>query len=81
MSRESENPSEEAVGRQLILKQAQHITLFLEQPQQKKATSKTSGDSYSLIKIDNDKFMMALCDGMGSGKKAEKSFQSCNGPS
>ncbi len=39
----------------------------------KKATSKTSGDSYSLIKIDNDKFMMALCDGMGSGKKAEKS--------
>ena len=38
----------------------------------KKATSKVSGDSYSLIKIDNDKFMMALCDGMGSGKKAEK---------
>ncbi len=39
----------------------------------KKATSKISGDSYSLIKIDNDKFMMALCDGMGSGNKAEKS--------
>jgi stage II sporulation protein E len=39
----------------------------------KKATSRTSGDSYSLIKIDNDKFMMALCDGMGSGNKAEKS--------
>lgn len=38
----------------------------------KKATSDISGDSYSLIKIDADKFMMALCDGMGSGKKAEK---------
>lgn len=38
----------------------------------KKATSDISGDSYSLIKIDSDKFMMALCDGMGSGKKAEK---------
>lgn len=38
----------------------------------KKATSEVSGDSYSLIKIDSDKFMMALCDGMGSGKKAEK---------
>lgn len=36
-----------------------------------KATSKVSGDSYSIIKIDSDKFMMALCDGMGSGKKAE----------
>lgn len=39
----------------------------------KKATSKISGDSYSLIKIDNDKFMMAVCDGMGSGNRAEKS--------
>lgn len=38
----------------------------------KKAKSEISGDSYSLIKIDSDKFMMALCDGMGSGKKAEK---------
>ncbi|MBO4412658.1 MAG: SpoIIE family protein phosphatase, partial [Clostridia bacterium] len=37
-----------------------------------KAGSEVSGDSYSLIKIDSDKFMMALCDGMGSGKKAEK---------
>lgn len=37
-----------------------------------KAGSEISGDSYSLIKIDSDKFMMALCDGMGSGKKAEK---------
>ena len=39
----------------------------------KKATSKVSGDSYSLIKIDNEKFMMALYDGMGSGKKAANS--------
>lgn len=38
-----------------------------------KATSSVSGDSYSIIKIDSDKFMMALCDGMGSGKKAERS--------
>ena len=37
-----------------------------------KAGSEVSGDSYSLIKIDSDKFMMALCDGMGSGKKAER---------
>lgn len=36
-----------------------------------KATSETSGDCYSLIRIENDKFMMALCDGMGSGEKAQ----------
>ena len=38
----------------------------------KKSTSEISGDSYSVIKIDSDKYMLALCDGMGSGKKAEK---------
>ena len=34
--------------------------------------SKISGDCYSVIRIDNDKFLLALCDGMGSGEKAEK---------
>lgn len=36
-----------------------------------KATSEVSGDCYSLIRIENDKFMMALCDGMGSGEQAQ----------
>lgn len=36
-----------------------------------KATSDVSGDCYSLIRIENDKFMMALCDGMGSGERAQ----------
>lgn len=34
--------------------------------------SKISGDCYSVIKIAPDKFLLALCDGMGSGEKAEK---------
>ena len=29
-----------------------------------------SGDSHSLLKIDDGKFMVSICDGMGSGNKA-----------
>lgn len=31
-----------------------------------------SGDTHSLIKIDDGKYMVALCDGMGSGEVAHK---------
>jgi len=37
-----------------------------------KSGNKVSGDTYSFIKIGDDKFMFAICDGMGSGKKAEE---------
>jgi stage II sporulation protein E len=37
-----------------------------------KAGSGISGDTHSLIKISGDKFMLALCDGMGSGAVAEQ---------
>lgn len=35
-----------------------------------KAGKVYSGDSKSLIKIDDGKYMISICDGMGSGKKA-----------
>ena len=54
------------------LKTAPNYDIIFGTAATKKATSEISGDSYSLIKINSDKFMMALCDGMGSGKKAEK---------
>lgn len=38
-----------------------------------KIADNVSGDVYSLIRLENDKFMMALCDGMGNGKQAENS--------
>lgn len=38
----------------------------------KKDGSAVSGDCYSIIRIDGDKYLLALCDGMGSGEKAEK---------
>ncbi len=31
-----------------------------------------SGDTYSFLKVGDDKFMLAICDGMGSGTGAEK---------
>ncbi|MBQ3596719.1 MAG: SpoIIE family protein phosphatase [Clostridia bacterium] len=37
-----------------------------------KQGSQTSGDTHSIIKISEDKFLVALSDGMGSGEQAEK---------
>ncbi len=40
-----------------------------------KSGSPTSGDSHSVQKLDGDRFMFALCDGMGSGKEAENTSE------
>lgn len=46
---------------------------------EKKAGSSDSGDTHSMLKLGDDKFMLALCDGMGSGSRAqEKSETSIN---
>lgn len=37
-----------------------------------KAGKAISGDTHSLTRIADDKFLIALCDGMGSGENAEK---------
>ncbi|MBO5910426.1 MAG: SpoIIE family protein phosphatase [Clostridia bacterium] len=37
-----------------------------------KTGSASSGDSHSLIRLGNNKYMLALCDGMGSGENARK---------
>ena len=37
-----------------------------------KLSKKLCGDSHSIMKIDNGKFMVSLCDGMGSGDRANK---------
>lgn len=41
----------------------------------KKESSNQSGDCYSLIRIESDKILLALCDGMGSGEKAQKTSE------
>jgi len=40
-----------------------------------KENSEISGDTYSFIKIDDDKVLMALNDGMGSGEGAQKTSE------
>ena len=39
--------------------------------QKTKANSSISGDNYSVIKLDGDRILFAISDGMGSGEKAE----------
>ena len=39
--------------------------------QKTKENSKVSGDTYSLIRLDGDRILFAISDGMGSGEKAE----------
>lgn len=38
----------------------------------KKNNSPISGDTHSFMRINGNKFLLALCDGMGSGTEAEK---------
>ena len=40
-----------------------------------KTDSEASGDTHSFNKIDDDKFIFALCDGMGSGTKARQASE------
>ena len=42
----------------------------------KKAGSEVSGDTHSFVRLDKDKFLLAVCDGMGSGKEAERASES-----
>lgn len=44
-----------------------------------KTGSVMSGDAYSIIKINDGKYLFALCDGMGSGTKAEKTSSTAIG--
>ncbi len=40
-----------------------------------KSGNETSGDTHAALKLDGDRFMFALCDGMGSGVEANKTSE------
>lgn len=44
-----------------------------------KSSSTKSGDCYSLIRMEDGKILMALCDGMGSGEKAQRASETAIG--
>jgi len=68
----SQEPSSKAGWNVLNLQTAPKYDVIFGTASCPKDGSKISGDCYSVIRIDNDKYLLALCDGMGSGEKAEK---------
>ncbi len=55
----------------LNLRSAPKLDCIFGVAQHTKNGSKVSGDTYSIAKLDSDKLLFAISDGMGSGEKAE----------
>lgn len=56
----------------VTLKPVPHFDAVFGVASKRKFGSDASGDTHSLLKISEDKLMLCLCDGMGSGEMAEK---------
>lgn len=56
----------------VLLKQAINFDIVFGCSGVKKSGSDKSGDTYSILRIDDAQFLISLCDGMGSGNKAEQ---------
>lgn len=69
---ESDQTSPHAGWQILTLKNAPKYDIIFGTSACTKSSSTKSGDTYSLIRIEDGKILMALCDGMGSGEKAQR---------
>ena len=69
---ENDQTSPHAGWQILTLKNAPKFDVIFGTSACTKSSSTKSGDTYSLIRIEEGKILMALCDGMGSGEKAQK---------
>jgi stage II sporulation protein E len=56
----------------LTLKTAPKYNVVFGSAGASKFGNEISGDTYSFIRIGDDKFLLAICDGMGSGEEAER---------
>lgn len=72
---ETENTSEHAGWQMLNLKPAPKFDVIFGTSAITKTSSTKSGDCYSIVRMENGKILMALCDGMGSGEKAQRSSE------
>ncbi len=72
---ETDESSSHAGWQILNLKTAPKYDIIFGTSAHTKSSSTKSGDSYSIIRIEDGKILMALCDGMGSGEKAERTSQ------
>ncbi|MCL2540129.1 MAG: SpoIIE family protein phosphatase [Firmicutes bacterium] len=66
------NISDKATYSVVDLRTAPKLDMVFGSAGAKKHGSKISGDTHSILRINDDKYLLALCDGMGSGEKAEK---------
>lgn len=69
---ESVSNSSVAGAKEVVLKTKANFDVVFGSASQTKTGKVLSGDTHSLIKIDDGKYMVALCDGMGSGEEAHK---------
>ena len=69
---ENDQTSPHAGWQILTLKNAPKYDVIFGTSACTKTSSTKSGDTYSLIRIEEGKILMALCDGMGSGEKAQR---------
>jgi len=74
-----ENSSSRAGWQILTLKSAPKYECAFGVATRTKTGSNSSGDCYSVIKINDGKYLFALCDGMGSGEKAEQTSSTAIG--
>lgn len=79
MSVETENVSEHAGWKILNLKPAPKYNVIFGTSAMTKSSSQKSGDCYSIVRMEDGKILMALCDGMGSGEKAQKASETAIG--
>lgn len=62
-------------GRELCtvyLKEKENLAVITGISRQKKSNASVSGDSFSFLKTDEGKYVVALSDGMGSGREANR---------
>ncbi len=76
----SDETSSSRAGWQILtLKSAPKFDCIFGVATKTKTGSLVSGDAYSIIKINDGKYLFALCDGMGSGLKAEQTSSTAIG--
>ena len=68
----SANLSEKATFSIVNLRTAPKFDMVFGSAGAKKHGSSISGDTHSILRIGDDKYLLALCDGMGSGEAAER---------
>ncbi len=72
-------PSSKAGLKTINLKTASRYDCVFGLANQNKSGSTVSGDCHTVLRLDGDKFMFAVCDGMGSGDKASEKSETAIG--